>query len=189
MKNACKRGTPHGAVGQTVSPTASGVPRPEPRNADPRVLTRFWPDLAGFALGNAHRAVGGKYCPAGSWRVLGPRLRGRGANSAKMDVFYRCACPAQCWARGYALAPHELSGMRPKTRAGRGRVPLGATIPTPRATTGPRLYAVNHTPGPSAANRGLPHTVGARPRPKQANVEARAMADTCYTRAQGAGPA
>ena len=98
VKNAYERCTPHGAVGQTVLPTASGVSPPGSRGAVSRGLRPSWPSPAGSVAGSAHRAVEAKFRPAALGGVRAARVPFRGSVLLHSYVFYRathCGSGAQ----------------------------------------------------------------------------------------------
>ena len=93
VKNAYERCTPHEAVGQTVLPTASGVPPPGSRDAIPRGLRPFRPSPAGSVAGSAHRAVEAKFRPTALGGVRAACVPFRGSILLHSCVFYR---PTRC---------------------------------------------------------------------------------------------
>ena len=98
VKNAYERCTPHGAVGQTVLPTASGVSPPGSRGAVSRGLRPSWPSPAGSVAGSAHRAVEAKFRPTALGGVRAARVLFRGSMLPHSSVFYRatrCGSGAQ----------------------------------------------------------------------------------------------
>ena len=98
VKNAYERCTPHGAVGQTVLPTDSGVSPPGSRGAVSRGLRPSWPSPAGSVAGSAHRAVEAKFRPTALGGVRAAGVPFRGSMLPHSSVFYRatrCGSGAQ----------------------------------------------------------------------------------------------
>ena len=110
VKNAYERCTPHGAVGQTVLPTASGVSPPGSRGAVSRGLRPSWPSPAGSVAGSAHRAVEAKFRPTALGGVRAARVPFRGSVLVYSYVFYRATrCGSGAQTKGFRTPPPDMA--------------------------------------------------------------------------------